>query len=542
MSEATDQLNFSERAFVTRWAETDFSTWNEQTVREEFVIRLLHLLGYGKGTTYDLEMEKELKLTEPYHRIGRKKTAIDYAPSLRLRYFWIVEAKPGTERPMKFGDVLQVHLYAVHPEVQARFIVLCNGWEVRIYDALTLRSFEDALHVCTREDCFTKFSRLQEILGADSLLTFQRRRLISLAKETLDVEVDVQRFRQFSYEMSAMLRGGEEKIRQNARELQSRYFTEWLEAEGDELRKASIEFLFAKMDLPHDARAHAAEEFVKRIVESDQPRRRELVDRLAMQYHGRPHNIFRALAVYVLVRLLEQGIVIEKTNRIQGIPECINELAAANIEYWSGLGGALCHLDNAAMRVAYKFCTRLSMQFMKELLDQGKRAMTAEERVGTQPSVSRLMVPSMAHAQEVLWRKFCSLSSAEEIWAGIWTLQSVETELDKLPRTEYPDGDSDFLFWEYQGVSWDQLRAGTWNALKDKVPLLREAGVAEEVLRFAALSREDLSQNIPGEKSAPGGFVPAWTLAHLARDLLPKILALRATAVIVELQAHKQNL
>jgi hypothetical protein len=112
-------LTIPERGLLARWQSIDFTDWNEAAVREGFIIDLLHTLGYRKGTSYDLEMEKSLKLAHPYHRIGRKKVDVDYAPSIRKRHFWIVEAKPGKPVEMKVGDLLQAHLYAVHPEVQA---------------------------------------------------------------------------------------------------------------------------------------------------------------------------------------------------------------------------------------------------------------------------------------------------------------------------------------------------------------------------------------------------------------------------------------
>ena len=112
-------VTIPEQLFLHRWKSIDFTEWNETEVREGFIIDLLHTLGYRKGTTYDLEMEKSLKLAKPYHRIGRKKVDIDYAPAIRKRYFWIVEAKPGKATAMKMGDLIQVHLYAVHPQIRS---------------------------------------------------------------------------------------------------------------------------------------------------------------------------------------------------------------------------------------------------------------------------------------------------------------------------------------------------------------------------------------------------------------------------------------
>lgn len=63
---------------------TDFSTYNETDVRENFIAPLLKLLGYGKNTVNNVLTEKSLKLKEPFQRIGRKNIRIDYIPTVRL--------------------------------------------------------------------------------------------------------------------------------------------------------------------------------------------------------------------------------------------------------------------------------------------------------------------------------------------------------------------------------------------------------------------------------------------------------------------------
>jgi len=87
-------LSITERQFVDWWKRRDFFDWNESAVREEFIAPLLRVLGYAKGTVMDILYEKSVRLSEPYHRVGRKTIQIDYIPTIRLRNFWIIEAKP----------------------------------------------------------------------------------------------------------------------------------------------------------------------------------------------------------------------------------------------------------------------------------------------------------------------------------------------------------------------------------------------------------------------------------------------------------------
>ncbi len=530
-------LGLVETAFLRRWATIDFSSWNETEVREEFVIQLLHLLGYRKGTSHDIEMEKSLALSEPYHQVGRKRVVLDYAPSLRLRYFWIIEAKPGNEKPMQFKDLLQAHLYAVHPEVQARFIVLCNGYELRVYDAVTVEKFDDALLVVNQQNCLQKYADLREMLGAETMLEFQRNRLLDMARKTLDVEVDIDAFRKFKSEAQRMLRDGEAKVKANARELRSQRFSQWHEEEQRELKDASLEVLFVRMDIPEDGRLPPVEEYVRRVVAADPAERQRLVDKLAMHYRGRPHNIFRGLAVHALARLVEEGVQVGRSSYVHGLVPALEKLTRDNANYWaaSKISYALCHLDNAAMRVAYKFCTRLGMGFMAKLVEDAKAAMSTEERIAKSPSVAGLMVPSVGHTQEILWRRYCS-KDADGVMAGLWILKAIEQELDELQEAKYPDGNSDLLFFEAQGRGCDQLRGATRNGLNRRIDALRQAGVADDVIAFGEQSWEDLNKQIPPEPNAPDDFEPDWSLKSMVEDLLPKVLRLRFASVLAEVR------
>lgn len=521
-----------EQLFLSRWKSIDFTGWNETEVREGFIIDLLHTLGYRKGTTYDLEMEKPLKLTEPFHRIGRERVNIDYAPSIRKRYFWIVEAKPGTPRDMHMGDLLQVHLYAVHPEVQARLVVLTNGWQVRAYDALTLTSWDDPLLVVNQTDPVDAFVELREMLGAANMLGFQRRRLLDIMRSTLESEVDVGSLDNLANELRKLATEGRKVVEENAKKLWMSSMKKHFDDEAAELGRDTIEALFVKMDFPTDGRPHPAKEFVRRIAEAGPPEQARLVDELAMHYRGRPHNIFRVLALHALVDLAEARIVVPRSSYVTSIPDCIDELARANIAYWSGseVVNGLCHLDNVTLRVAMKLCLRARPLF-EQILAAWKAAMTAEEKVKQGPALDAIVISSAGHLQEIMWRWYCRAPSAAAIWEGIWNLHAIEAELEKLPPMPSRRESVDFYGYEFLGLSHDHLRVGTWNVLKRQVGVLQSAGVDPRVLEFAAKSHEEVRAGIPQEARAPVGWKPTKTMAEVI-SALTTALALRFAATV----------
>ena len=428
-------ITLPERVFVDGWKKTDFAAYNETEVREEFIIHLLHALGWRKGTTYDLEMEKSLKLSAPYHQIGRKEVAIDYAPSLRKRYFWIIEAKPGKEQEMRESALLQAHLYAVHPEIQARLIVLTNGWEVRVYDALTVSSWSDPLLVVKQEDGDDKFIALREMIGAENMLAYQRTRLLDIVRTTLESEVDLAAFDKMAWQLGKLATDGRALVQENARKVWLASMKDYYDGERSALEADSVEIVMVKMDFPTDGRPPAANEYVRRVRQADPVEQARLVDLLAMHYRGRPHNVFRTGALRVLVDLADAGIEVPTSSHVKSIQQCISQLGLSNSMYRSGVGKAVCHLDNVALRTAMKLCLRRVGVF-EQVLAHWKTTMTALELAKVNPSLESLVHGSTAHLQEIFWGWYCRAPEGQ-IWEGIWNLQGIEAEVEKLPDPGY---------------------------------------------------------------------------------------------------------
>lgn len=526
-------LTVPEVLLLARWRSIDFSTWNETEVREGFIIELLHTLGYRKGTTYDLEMEKPLKLTAPYHRIGRKSVSIDYAPSVRKRHFWIVEAKPGKSKEMNVGDLLQVHLYAVHPEVQARLVVLVNGWEIRVYDALTMAAFDDALLVVKQSDDGQTLAQLREMIGANEMLAFQRKRMLDLVQDTLSSEVDVAVADAVVGELTAIARETRKVVAKNADELRRFAMAEFFQTEKTSLEKMSLGELFVWMDLPEHGRRVLAKEFVRRVLAEAPGGQRDLVEMLVQRCHQRPHAIFRVLALRCLIDLIEAGVTVPASPWVKSLPAAVTDLAIGNIDYWSsnGLTNALCHLDNVTARVAMKTCLRLGQPFLQSTLEAWRSGMTAKERVRQGPSLDMLVASTCAHVQELLWRWYVSESSATAVWEGIWNLQAIELELDKLPSSAPEQSELDLYSLTTLGVSHDHLRNGTWNVTKGSVSTLQTAGVDDRVIAFAEQSHEAVRLALPQEKRPLDGWTPAKTLDDVSTTLTAS-LALRVIATV----------
>jgi hypothetical protein len=496
--------------FIKYWESLNFNEWNEMDVREEFIAPLLKYLGYGKGTVNNVIREKTLNLNDPYHRVGRKKVQIDYLPTIRLKSFWIIEAKPGNQREMDMGDLLQAHLYAIHPEIQARYIVLINGWEIRIYDTLHFKSWEDYLICCTKDNAAETFDSLFKMIGSREMLRFARQQILKQIEDNFEVELDTKEVNSFFSEINRKKYELESKVENNARDFQRAEWIKQDKAYEDNMKSLTIDQLLISMDIPTNAVPRPSFEYLDRILAAGEEERSKLVDKLSMTWRGRPHSVFRVHCLNILMGLLLNNIEIKPSIYQKGVKESINELAHSNINYYSqnDLSYALCHLDNTTLRVAHKSSLKIAMDKLKEKVTNLKNALPIEELLKETPNVAKEMIPLVGLNAEKLWRLFSHNSNAHLIWEGIWLLEKIEEIIDQLPESPYPAGDGDLLFFSSYGKGFDMLIMGTWDILNNNIKFLEEHHVSSDIIKFAKLDREEARNLIPKSKPCPTDWEP----------------------------------
>lgn len=510
------ELTEFEKRFLQNWKILDFTEWNEQDVREDFIAGLLKILGYSKGTVNDIIREPTLALSEKYHRIGRKQVNIDYVPTTRLKKFWIIEAKPGKSKAMDFGDYLQAHLYAIHPEINARYIVVTNGWEIRIYDAALSNSWEDYLLLINQENCEDKYAELKEYLSARSLTKKLRSHVLDLLSESLKIELDVNEAETFKKEVFKIYSDAVPIIRNNAEEFQRLSF-EKNKKEADEwIKSISFRELLVWMDRPTDAIPWYAKECFRRMSEAQQQERDEMLRILIMNYRGRPHGVFRVQSLDVMCRLLKDNIEASATGSSASVLNCFEELVESNIRYWSfpvgnvedHIGFALCHLDNTCARISYKFVRRFGMEVFNKIVEQKKNNFAIEELLLERPSTADEVINSVRIVNELLWNRLSHLDSPE-IWKRIWDLNIVEKRLDEIPQVEYTDGNADLLRFANYGVDFDMLCFGTWSTLQQYKKTLDGFELSEQIKMFMNKTFDEVTLSIPKPLPCPVTYSPS---------------------------------
>jgi len=510
--EATDELIDS---FARRWKALDFTGRKEADVREMLITPLLYALGYSENTINDIQREKTLGLSELYHRIGQDKIRIDYVPTLRLNRFWIIEAKAPRSR-LSAGDLLQAHLYAIHPEVQARYIVLTNGREIRLYDAykLLVPTNKDAKKPsiaqdyelgCTQDDCETTFHALYQFLSAKTMLSAVRDHMISTLNASLEHEIDEDVLNQIQGKMFSMLSRARPQIQENAREISRRSWRESQEAYQRLIETSDFDQLLAIMDFPTNGVPKYGAEVAKRIIAAEQTERIGLINQLIQWCNGRVHSVSRVHAVDALVRLTLTNVSIPRDPFVLQPVMALGSIVANNMSYWasSELLFALVHLDNATIRIAKKLRMTFSLEQVQRIMAAEEKTRSKEELLADVGGLTGRMVALIGQSAEQLWRQFSTLPEAQSIWKAIWTLEALESVIEGFPQINYPPGQSDVRFFDSYGRGFDMLCMGTWdlvNRNRDALLLLNPPPSVVDVLN---MSREEALAHIPASKHAP---------------------------------------
>lgn len=489
-----------EQGFIQFWQQTDFSKYNEADIREEFIAKLLYLLGYSKNTINDIVREKTLKLSEPFQRVGRKRMNIDYVPTVRLKSFWILEAKPGHPKQMDIGDMLQAYLYATHPEIQVPYIVLCNGWELKIFYIHQIENWKEPIFTIDSTNCAEKFSELREILSADSILDFQRKRLLEQIKNTFEVEIDIKKLRFFKTGFMKMESDLEKKIRKNEKQLWRDNFEKNRAAADAEVREADEKTLLIWMDSLANSTNKVVFEYYRRIVDSTPDEREKKLRKLMQTYLGRCHTTFKCNCMYIFMLVVLNNLKVEDSVFMKEPKEELEIIIRRNLKYWeeNDLQNALCFLDRICCKFAAIVIKNGMIDQLSKEVQERKKYLSVEEKIcGNGSSVAKLTVPWIWTFAELLWLNFSRLNSAEEVWEAIEFLNTtIVTMLEQQSIKKYPDNDADLLGYEYYGDNGDLLVNGTCNILREH-NALQIINVDEEIKRIIVSDYPERKEFIP---------------------------------------------
>lgn len=520
----------TEKQFIAFWKNTDFSKYNEMDIREEYIAPLLGILGYSKNTINGINREVSLALTEPFQRLGRKMIRIDYVPTIRLKSFWILEAKPGNVKEMDTGDLLQAYLYATHPEVKAEYIVLCNGWKLCIYDVHQIDNWKEPFFEIYSTDCESKFDELSKILSAQTMLAFRRKQLLQQIRNTFEVELDKNQWLDFIREFNSMRYPLEKIIDENVRNLQRTEFQKQEKNRKEKIQNEDIKGLLFWMGMSGPRTNEYQMEYCRRLECADMDERANLLKLLMQQYYGRCNAEFKCDCLGILVYVVKNELEIAKSPFLNEPRAMLCNVITANMTYHkdSKLLNALAYLDKTCCKFAYNFLKKTSLEKLSEMIENKKKHMDIEDIIIERPSAAREMVRYINVFIDFLWLYLSREDSEQDIWTDIHVLEYMINKLECIEMPKYKDGNNDLLWYDSYGDTFDYLFRVSYLILHDSPAIIEKLDLSEELVRIIQMEEKDALKYMPK--------MPQWDgkITEEEQTIVMKkvVMALTETAIV----------
>lgn len=296
-SKAPRPLTPEQIAELERISKYDVSTYSEEDVRAEIIDPVIRVLGYAKETYFSTQREKHLKVADG-------DLFIDYRMTLWSQAFWVIEAKKVKRKPLKFtsAELQQALLYAVHPEIDAALVVLCDGRVFEVYDR-----DESVTQPAARVEVKKlpeQFHVLQALLGPWQAWFFQKRRALKVASRVLQLEMTPGRIEEFSDAMQRRVQDARATVYDNWRKVKpsTDEDAQWRSA----LEKASIRDIVAT-EFFSGQTARGLGVVAKSLVDKAKPGAFELMYAMFPDHPGNLNDHYVAQALRTLIEFHKSG-------------------------------------------------------------------------------------------------------------------------------------------------------------------------------------------------------------------------------------------
>lgn len=258
----------------------DFEGKAEAFVEAKFLTPLLECLGYEQHSDYEVYRHGDegasFKLRyPPVEKGGRpvKNYNPDFVPTIRKKAFWIIEGKSPKDVKYPFEEkfLIQGLQYALHPEIQARYLLVSNGRDSATYLAFGALNLDQDLYAPIFEfkatELSNKWNQIFELLSSEKLrnkieddlkLMYDKLCLSSLDKtypETLIRKLGASRYQ------------NADLISKHVRHLEMEKFRKHSQAVQEQQQALDSEGAYALMELPMAHRRCEGLIFVDRSLE-----------------------------------------------------------------------------------------------------------------------------------------------------------------------------------------------------------------------------------------------------------------------------------
>ena len=517
------------KIFINFWKMADFSDWKESDIREDFIKPLLDLLGYKKDSIDGgIEREKSLQLNKNFLRVGRKRVELDYVPTYKCKEFWIIEAKPGRELIMDEGDLYQAYLYAIHPEIQAKYIVLINGHEIRLFDVNQAIIMSDAILISNSSNCEQTLPKLIQLLSAKTYLQNSYNRIIKEIDSLFTVEIDVRRRDKFLLNLKKLPSNSRSNIEKN----RAHYMVQNVDENRRIIEKmgkyVSLNTLLNILNSPFEKR-EPIKEIVRRLKENNEEEKKELLHVLKLEFEQYlKFSNFRSSIIWIYSLVMK-----EYANRIEGtflktVLADFNELVQKNLKYWNhdGKHYVIRHIENLVLRNSKNFALRVFLDRAIETEKELEKVKPLEERINDSDFHPSYLIGDMTIISNILWKDLEQINEIEDLWDYYFLLLTFEDAIFKLPYKEYKKGKGDMTFFELYGTQFDNCLFGTYSIINKINPGIIPH-LNSDLQNILGTPRDKLPTKIPKPKQKPDN----WSINE---EKFGKTMAFRLLAMVLK--------
>lgn len=300
LSKALEPLSATAKDELERIQNLDVSGFSEAEVRAYVLDPIVRILGYAKGSIFSVDLEKKIDFLN-------KNKFIDYKLTLWKENFWLIEAKkPNTNVAFAYDDLAQAVEYAVHPDVNAALVVLCDGQKLEIFDR-EVSLTAPVLHV-DRQNLIVDFDKVRLLLEPWQIWFFQKRRIVRLLDKVFDKEFNLSRADEFKSLVQHRLDSKRSIILDNFR-AQIKSEDAWEEAESHLRTTDDIELIDIHFFLRHSTRTIPV--IINALVERSERRAFQVLYRMFPDHPRDMNDMFCMHALGFLMALEQKSISVQ---------------------------------------------------------------------------------------------------------------------------------------------------------------------------------------------------------------------------------------
>jgi hypothetical protein len=423
----------------------DFTGKGEDFVGSKFVTPLLSCLGYETHGDYDVirpgDNNSRFKIHYPVHS-GAKKVKHynpDYLPTIRRKMFWVIEAKSARVKyPFRKQYIVQGAQYCVHPEIQAKYLLLTNGLHSCVYDVhgsafLNKDLYQPILEFST-SGLRKSWKAIFELLSIERMRGGIEDSLKTMYDKLCDSSLDKGYPQQLLQKVGADARASSKRIEKHVWGLRKQREEAASAAWWAEIRSLTTDQIYSRMNVPLGIGGRVEGHwFVEQSLIDGHPEA-DIFQRLTSGYEE--HSIFRKLQSYAALCHLHFRA---KDPALKAA--CFEFLKRAAYTDLPLLNQVECTF----LRVLSKYLTAKQFPQMRAALETGLKDAPELVRFVHRPTVLGMTDSSILreHEKRFAWFKTRSpeqLQEALELYLGFEAHydESYQAEYARLPLNERP--------------------------------------------------------------------------------------------------------